>query len=107
LIETFHFSDRRLYALGDYVIMPNHAHVLVWFPESEISMKLQCRSWKRMSSLGINRLLGRSGHFWQGESYDHIVRSQAQFEHYRRYIAENPLKAKLREGEYTHHIWKA
>jgi type I restriction enzyme R subunit len=103
--EAFHYFDAKRYALGDYVIMPNHVHLLAWFPEvSEVSMKKQCASWKRVSSLAINRALGRKGHFWQGESYDHIVRSEAQFEHFRTYIAENPVKAKLREGEYTHFI---
>ncbi len=44
--------------------------------------------------------LHRRQPFWQKESYDHIVRSQAQFDRYVRYIAENPVKAKLRENEY-------
>jgi hypothetical protein len=40
--------------------------------------------------------------FWQLEHFDHLVRSAEQFEHYRRYIAENPQKAKLTEGMYRH-----
>lgn len=30
--------------------------------------------------------------------FDHIVRSESQLEHYRRYIAENPKKAGLTSG---------
>jgi len=37
---------------------------------------------------------------WQHETFDHLVRSQSSLEGFRRYIRENPLKAKLREGEY-------
>ncbi|MFM2142847.1 MAG: hypothetical protein RLZZ476_1391, partial [Verrucomicrobiota bacterium] len=44
---------------------------------------------------------GRSGPLWQKEPYDHIVRSEAQFQHYRRYIAENPIKAGLEPHEYA------
>jgi hypothetical protein len=53
-----------------------------------------------VSAKECNALLGRAGEpFWQEESFDHIVRSQAQFDRFVGYIAENPVKAKLREGE--------
>ena len=45
------------------------------------------------------RLLGRTGALWQQESWDHIVRSAAHLERFRRYIRENPVKAGLPEGE--------
>jgi hypothetical protein len=32
------------------------------------------------------------------EFFDHIVRSESQLEHYRRYIADNPNKAGLKRG---------
>lgn len=32
------------------------------------------------------------------EAFDHIVRSEAQWEHFRRYIADNPAKAGLHDG---------
>jgi menaquinone-specific isochorismate synthase len=40
--------------------------------------------------------VGRSGAFWQPESYDHIVRDRNQLLAYREYIAGNPAKASLR-----------
>lgn len=91
-----HFDGVR-YDLGDFVVMPNHVHLLVQFT-GEIELKKQCFSWKHFTSRAINLALNREGHFWQGESYDHIVRSGAEFDHYRRYIAENPAKAGLRDG---------
>jgi putative transposase len=43
-----------------------------------------------------NRILGLSGQpFWQDESYDHLVRSDAEFERIRAYIENNPVKAGL------------
>lgn len=68
-----HF-DGTHYDLGDIVVMSNHVHLLVAPNEGQDTEKL-CFSWKRFSSGGINRLLGRKGEFWQAESYDHIVRS--------------------------------
>ncbi len=53
--------------------------------------------WKGASARKINQITGRVGSLWQAEAFDHIVRSEAQLNHYRRYIAENPSKAGLRE----------
>jgi hypothetical protein len=48
---------------------------------------------KGASAVECNRILGRTGAFWQAESYDHIVRSIEQLEQYRQYIATNPANA--------------
>jgi type I restriction enzyme R subunit len=88
-----HFNGDR-YLLTDSVIMPNHVHVLVAFRDEEMLIK-QCTSWKRYTACRINELVGLTGDFWQPEQFDHLVRSPEQFEHYRRYIAENPIKANL------------
>jgi putative transposase len=93
-----HFDGDR-YQLGDFVVMPNHVHLLAMFPSLK-AMKLQCRSWKKFTAGEINEALGRQGQFWQEESFDHLVRSESQFEHYRQYIAENPIRARLSVGEY-------
>ena len=93
------FFDGQRYALGDFVVMPNHRHVLVTpAPDHELSDIV--RSWKTFTARQINGLLGRTGAFWQAETYDHIVRDEEQLAHYRRYIADNPAKANLRAGEY-------
>ena len=86
-------------SLDAWVIMPNHLHALVAPENQGLGDVLQ--SWKGGSAFEINRLLGRSGPLWQKEPYDHIVRSEAQFQHYRRYIAENPIKAGLEPHEYA------
>ena len=62
----------------------------------------QCRSWKRYTAGVFNRTQGRKGHFWQRDSFDHLVRSTEHFEHYRRYIADNPVRARLKSGEFIH-----
>ena len=66
-------------------------------------MLTQCESWKRWTATKINRTLDESGRFWQQDGFDHLVRSEAQFRHYRRYIANNPKKSGLRKGEYLHY----
>ncbi|MDX1944572.1 MAG: hypothetical protein SFU86_04125 [Pirellulaceae bacterium] len=95
-------ADGDRYDLGDFVVMPNHVHLLVMFAGLRV-MKLQCRSWKKFTAGEINLRLGRRGAFWQGESFDHLVRSEVQFEYLRSYIRENPAKAGLRVGEFHYY----
>ncbi len=99
--KSFHHFDGKRYLLLDFVVMPNHVHILVSFPDEE-AMLAQCESWKHYTATQINRQLNQRGRFWQQDGFDHLVRSQMQFIYLRRYIADNPRKAGLRAGEYVH-----
>jgi type I restriction enzyme R subunit len=96
--SLLHFDGQR-YRLGDFVVMPNHVHLLAVFP-SEQALKEQCDSWLHYTAFRINQALGEKGKFWQQEPFDHLVRSPEQYEYLRQYIAENPRMAGLRPGEY-------
>lgn len=85
--------------LDAWVVMPNHLHALVT-PQGR-SLGEIVRFWKGGSAADINKHLSRKGSLWQAEPYDHIVRSEAQRDHYRRYIAGNPIKAGLPESDYA------
>jgi putative transposase len=93
-----HFHGIR-YSLHDYVVMPNHVHLLASFPDPA-AMRTQVESWKHYTAAQINRRLGATGRFWQPESFDHLVRHEAQFLRLRAYIRDNPVKARLHPGEY-------
>ena len=96
-----HFDGER-YELTDFVVMPNHVHLLAAFAD-EPSMLDQCESWKHYTARKINRELDDSGRFWQRDGFDHLVRSEEQFLHFRNYIARNGEKAGLAAGEYLHY----
>jgi putative transposase len=117
--------DGGRYHLGDFVIMPNHVHLLITpaaataashgeiefesetnedargernefrstaptpTPKLEAILKVV----KGASAVACNRIVGRTGAFWQADSYDHIVRSIEQLSAYRDYIARNPVMA--------------
>lgn len=98
--SLMHFDNDR-YIMLDFVIMPNHVHLLAAFPNDE-AMALQIRSWKRFTAGEINRRLGLSGRLWQTEDFDHLVRSEDQFQYFREYIAMNPRKAGLSVQERQH-----
>ena len=95
-----HF-DRERYRMGDFIVMPNHVHLLVAFA-SEDDLVRQCDSWLHYSARQINLALGQKGKFWQQEPFDHLVRSPEQYEYLRKYIRNNGIKARLNESEYLY-----
>lgn len=96
-----HFDGDR-YVLTDAIVMPNHVHVLVAFREEDMLLA-QCEAWKRYTGRQIHQALGRKGNFWQVEQFDHLVRSEEQFEYLRQYIADNPRRARLKDGTYRYY----
>jgi REP element-mobilizing transposase RayT len=51
--------------------------------------------WKSFTSHKANKLLRRSGEFWQREYLDRYVRNAEHYEKVVAYIEENPVKAGL------------
>ena len=100
--ENLLHADGGEYEVSDFVVMPNHVHVLAQF-RSEGALERCCRNWKHYTARRIHEELGRRGHFWQTESFDHLVRSPEQFEYLRRYIERNPVSARLQPGEFRHY----
>ena len=98
--SLLHFDGQR-YRMGDFIVMPNHVHLLVSFP-SEESLSVQCDSWLHYTARQINLKLGRKGKFWQQEPFDHLVRSEVQYDYLRRYIRDNGRKAGLVEDHYLY-----
>ena len=99
-----HFHGSRVWT-GDFVVMPNHVHVLVQ-PFPGIPLEEWLYSVKRYSATQIldDPLLAararlRKDHLWQTESFDRVVRDAAELTRTRRYIARNP--ARLRPGTYA------
>ena len=95
-----HFDGQR-YLLGDFVVMPNHVHLLTCLLGAT-GVEEQCYSWKKYMATKINRALGQRGRFWHEESFDHLVRNPDQFDRLRHYIADNPKAAGLSAGAYLY-----
>jgi hypothetical protein len=75
--------------LEDFIVMPNHVHVLV-SPLGKHTLSEITQAWKSTAAHRVNKLMGCTGTFWQKESFDHIVRSAEQAQKFRQYIQENP-----------------
>ena len=90
-----HFEAVR-YRLFAWCVMPNHVHV-VFQPLTDHTLAGIVHGWKSYTAKEANRLLQRTGVFWQREYYDHLVRDEADFRRVVRYVLENPVKAGLRD----------
>ncbi len=101
-----HWDEDRL-LLHAVVVMPDHVHLLVtplmkssgeWWALSELMHGI-----KSFSAHGIAESRGETGPVWQDDRFDHIIRSQEEFEEKADYIAGNPQARAL--GEDYQWVW--
>lgn len=117
--DAMHYYDKKVYDLICYTVMSNHVHQ-VFTPivdrdlsrqdrptddgSVDINVDLQfpvvtniLRLIKGRTSRECNKILNRSGTFWQHESYDHVVRDDKKLIRVVNYVLNNPVKAGLCE----------
>jgi REP element-mobilizing transposase RayT len=95
VVTALREGDRRFhrYDLHSFVVMANHVHLLV---TPHVAANRWLGPLKGFMAHQANVLVGRQGTpFWQDESYDHLVRSDREFERIRAYIEQNPVTAGL------------
>ncbi len=86
-------EDLKQYALYVFVVMANHAHVLL---QPKLSLARITNGIKGVTARQANQILGRTEkRFWQDESFDHWVRNASEFERIHSYIERNPVVAGL------------
>jgi REP element-mobilizing transposase RayT len=86
-------GDPAHYRLHAWVIMPNHVHAL-FDPCLELSAIM--RWLKGRTARKANRILGHANEtFWQDESFDHWIRSAAEFNKIIEYVENNPVRSGL------------
>jgi REP element-mobilizing transposase RayT len=93
--DAVNFFNQQRYLLREWVVMPNHVHVLFW-PMPNYVVGEIVKSWKQFTSLRAKRILGLpEGRFWQPEPFDHRVRDDDERARIARYIRNNPVTARL------------
>jgi len=98
LAKTLMFHEGKKTRMDAFVIMPNHVHCLVQLV-GDCAVSSLMHSWRSYSAQTINRKLGRKGPLWGRDYWDRIIRSPEHYWHVRRYIQNNPAKAKLSENQ--------
>ncbi len=90
-----------------FVIMPDHVHAIVWFPEPDRLSQFM-KQWKQRSSLRLKRFVrgqlphyakhcDRKDPFWQPGFYPFSLYSEKKAEEKLAYMHLNPVKAGLVE----------
>jgi putative transposase len=88
VVDAIHYRQQHLqhFQLHSYAVM-------LITPLVQVSKAMH--SLKRFTAREANRILTLSGPFWPDESYDHLVRDEAEFRRIVNYIELNPVKAGL------------
>lgn len=95
VVAALRYFDGRRYRLFARCVMPNHVHV-VFQAEPGYGLSEILHAWKSFTSKKANRLLRRTGQFWQREYYDHLIRYPDEFDRIVGYVAKNPQQAGLK-----------
>jgi type I restriction enzyme R subunit len=99
VLETCLNEHRKRIDLYGVVIMPTHVH-MVFAPLRDSTQQAHTLAEvlnliKSVSAHKINRRLFRSGHVWQDESFDHVLRHNESIDAKLLYLMENPVAAGL------------
>ncbi len=98
LVAALQFRHEERYLLHDWVIMPDHVHLLIWPMATDdgfFSLSRITGPMKGWMAHQINRRIGRRGVLWQDESFDHVVLNRSEFRKIAFYIWMNPVEAGL------------
>ena len=88
----YHYREQNRYLLHEFVVMPNHLHLLIT-PSQSLERALQLV--KGGFSFRAKRELNFADEIWQSSYYDRRVRDVSEYEKIKNYIRQNPVRARL------------
>jgi thiamine-phosphate pyrophosphorylase len=94
----------KFYGLAAAVVMPDHVHLLLQ-PRRAFELSRVMKGLKGVSARLVNNRRGDHGTLWQDESWDRIVRDQAEFDEKLEYMLNNPVKKGLVQDPWTYDGW--
>ena len=90
----FHYRDTGAYLLHEFVIMPNHLHLLLT-PGRTTSLEKAVQLVKGGSPYQIHEHCGHKMEIWQQGFYDWTIRDFNDWQTKAEYIRMNPVRARL------------
>ncbi|MFI5128256.1 MAG: REP-associated tyrosine transposase [Candidatus Acidiferrales bacterium] len=95
LVETLlHYRDEKAYFLHEFVLMPDHLHLLIT-PSASASLEKAVQLIKGGSSRCIHKQGNQAIEIWQKGFYDWTIRDANDWNARVQYIRMNPVRAKL------------
>ena len=100
-----HYVRERKFVVHDFVVMPNHVHILLTVG-SEMSVEKAVQFVKGGFSYRLKKEYGYPGEVWQKGFSEVRVEDRESYLKHREYIAKNPVRDGLvREGEEFPHCF--
>ena len=93
--KMLEYCDKENYLLHDFVLMPNHLHLIL--TPSSASLEKCMQLIKGGSSFEIHKLRGSRTEIWQPGFHESRVKNWGEFQKKRDYVMFNPVAAKLVE----------
>ena len=87
--------DRYSWAIGRYVIMPDHIHFFCSSLEETTRMSLFIGRWKEWTCKSIRKRTSMGDFRWQKAFFDHLLRNHESRSEKWDYIRSNPVRAGL------------
>jgi putative transposase len=88
----FHYRDKRNYFLHEFVLMPDHFHLLL---SPTLSLERSLQLIKGGFSYRARKELEFQGEVWEKSFYDRRVRGMEDYYNFKQYIRRNPVKRGL------------
>lgn len=90
----YHYRKASKYLLHEFVVMPNHFHMLIT-PAPGVTLERALQLIKGRFSFEAGKKFGMGREIWQRSFYDRRVRNLAEYFQSRTYIHANPVEAGL------------
>jgi REP element-mobilizing transposase RayT len=87
-------AEKHNIAVGRYVLMPDHIHLFVAFPMTDLTLSEWIGSLKTVLGKELLRLGVQKPH-WQEGFFDHVLRSAESYGQKWEYVRMNPVRAGL------------
>ena len=95
-LETlYHYREESRYQLHEFVLMPNHFHLLL--TPSSITLERAVQLVKGGFSHRAGKEVSPNMEIWQRGFTDHRIRDAEDYAKHRQYILQNPVEARLCE----------
>jgi putative transposase len=88
----FHYRDKKNYLLHEFVLMPDHFHLLL---SPALSLERSLQLVKGGFSYRAKSEVEHSGEVWQPSYYDRRVREIEDYNNFKYYIRRNPVERGL------------
>jgi putative transposase len=96
LVTLYRYRRQSKYLLHEFVVMPNHFHLLL--TPSGVTLERTVQLIKGGFSFEAGKTFGIKGEIWQRSFHDRRIRDVGEYVEFQTYIHSNPVKARLAPG---------